>query len=94
MVAAERPQSMTAEEFFAFASLPENRDRRLELEDGEIVEMAPAATCCRALRCRSGSASRHSFATTRSFALRLRGLAAVSSASAVIGLRVTSRTLA
>lgn len=41
MVAAERTQSMTAEEFFAFASLPENRDRRLELEDGEIVEMAP-----------------------------------------------------
>ncbi|PJF26048.1 MAG: hypothetical protein CUN53_09665 [Phototrophicales bacterium] len=40
MVAAERTQSMTAEEFFAFASLPENRDRRLELEDGEIVEMA------------------------------------------------------
>jgi Uma2 family endonuclease len=41
MIAAERTQSMTAEEFFAFASLPENRDRRLELEDGEIVEMAP-----------------------------------------------------
>lgn len=41
MVAAERTQTMTADEFFAFASLPENRDRRLELEDGEIVEMAP-----------------------------------------------------
>ena len=41
MVAAERTQTMTAEAFFAFASLPENRDRMLELEDGEIVEMAP-----------------------------------------------------
>jgi Uma2 family endonuclease len=41
MVAAERIQTMTAEEFFAFASLPENRDRMLELEDGKVIEMTP-----------------------------------------------------
>ncbi len=30
----------TAEEFFEIASLPENEDKRLELDDGVIVEMA------------------------------------------------------
>ena len=30
---------MTAEEFFDFANRLENRDRRFELEEGEIVEM-------------------------------------------------------
>lgn len=29
---------LTAEEFFDWANLPENRDRRFELEKGEIVE--------------------------------------------------------
>lgn len=31
---------LSAEEFFDFAHLLENRDRRFELEDGEIVEMS------------------------------------------------------
>ena len=31
---------MTAEEFYHFANLPENRDKRFELERGEIVEMS------------------------------------------------------
>jgi Uma2 family endonuclease len=31
---------MTAEEFFDWSHLPENRDRRVELEQGEIVEMS------------------------------------------------------
>lgn len=31
---------MTAEEFFDWANLPENRDRRFELEKGEIVEVS------------------------------------------------------
>ncbi|HLU10677.1 MAG TPA: Uma2 family endonuclease [Oceanobacillus sp.] len=37
MSVAER--SYTADEFWEIASLPENEDRRLELEDGEIVDM-------------------------------------------------------
>jgi Uma2 family endonuclease len=32
---------MTAEEFFAWASLPENRDARAELERGQITETPP-----------------------------------------------------
>ncbi len=35
-----REKLYTADEFFEFAGLPENDDRRLELEDGVIVEMA------------------------------------------------------
>lgn len=34
-----REKLYTVEEFWAFAELPENADRRLELEDGVIVEM-------------------------------------------------------
>jgi Uma2 family endonuclease len=30
----------TTDEFFAIASLPENEGRRLELEDGVIIEVA------------------------------------------------------
>jgi Uma2 family endonuclease len=33
----------TAEEFFEIAGLPENDEKRLELDDGEIVEMAPSS---------------------------------------------------
>jgi Uma2 family endonuclease len=36
---ADRPR-LTAEAFFEIAQLPENQDRRLELQDGEIIEMA------------------------------------------------------
>jgi Uma2 family endonuclease len=36
----ERENLYTAEEFFEFAALPENEARRLELEDGVIVDMA------------------------------------------------------
>jgi Uma2 family endonuclease len=32
---------MTAEEFFEWANRPENQDRHLELERGEVVEMPP-----------------------------------------------------
>jgi Uma2 family endonuclease len=35
---------MTIQEFEQFALLPENTERRLELIDGEIVEMAPSRT--------------------------------------------------
>jgi Uma2 family endonuclease len=35
-----REKLYTAEEFWEIASLPENEDRRLELEDGVIIEMA------------------------------------------------------
>lgn len=35
-----REQLLTAEQFFEIARLPENKERRLELEDGVIVEMA------------------------------------------------------
>jgi Uma2 family endonuclease len=38
---ADRPR-LTAEAFFEIAQLPENQDRRLELEDGEIVTIPPA----------------------------------------------------
>jgi Uma2 family endonuclease len=36
----EREKLYTAEEFFEFAALPENENRRLELDDGVIVDMA------------------------------------------------------
>lgn len=35
-----REKLYTAEEFFELAMLPENAERRLELDDGEIVEVA------------------------------------------------------
>lgn len=35
-----REKLYTAEEFFEIAALPENEDKRLELDDGVIVEMA------------------------------------------------------
>jgi Uma2 family endonuclease len=35
---------MTLDEFVQYATLPENEDRRLELIDGEVVEMAPGRT--------------------------------------------------
>lgn len=37
---ALRERLYTAEEFFAIAALPENEERRLELDEGEIVEVA------------------------------------------------------
>ena len=37
---ALREKQYTAEEFFEIAGLPENDEKRLELDDGEIVEMA------------------------------------------------------
>ncbi|HVU13158.1 MAG TPA: Uma2 family endonuclease, partial [Phototrophicaceae bacterium] len=40
---ALREKLYTAEEFFEIASLPENDDKRLELDDGEIVEMAESS---------------------------------------------------
>lgn len=40
---ALREKLYTAEEFFDFASLPENEDKRLELDDGAIVEMAESS---------------------------------------------------
>jgi len=40
---ALREKLYTAEEFFEIASLPENEDKRLELDDGEIVEMAESS---------------------------------------------------
>ena len=33
-------QLMTAEEFFDWVHRPENRDRRFELDEGEVVEMS------------------------------------------------------
>ena len=38
-----REQFYTIEEFLEYASLPENEHRRLELEDGEIIEMASSS---------------------------------------------------
>src|SRR5438067_2378858 len=32
-------ERLTAEDFFAWVHLPENRDRRFELEEGQVVEM-------------------------------------------------------
>ena len=40
-MATVSPPKMTAEEFFAWANRPENSDRRLELDRGEVVEMPP-----------------------------------------------------
>lgn len=37
-----RARKYTAEEFLAYAELPENAERRLELVDGTIVEMPPS----------------------------------------------------
>jgi len=39
MVANPKQQQMTLEEFEQFAMLPENRQRRLELVDGEVIEL-------------------------------------------------------
>lgn len=39
-MASVATKSMTAEEFYDFVNRPENRDRRFELEEGEIVEMS------------------------------------------------------
>jgi Uma2 family endonuclease len=36
-------QLVTAAEFFEIAALPENANKRLELEDGVIVEMASSS---------------------------------------------------
>lgn len=36
------PKLLTAEEFFDFANRPENRDRRFELEEGEVIEISRA----------------------------------------------------
>jgi Uma2 family endonuclease len=38
-----REKLYTAEEFYQIAELPENAERRLELEDGIIVEMPPSS---------------------------------------------------
>ena len=38
-----REKSYTVEEFWEVAALPENEDRRLELEDGVIVEMGSSS---------------------------------------------------
>jgi Uma2 family endonuclease len=40
MSTAESTRLLTAEEFYDFCHLPENRDRNLELERGEVVEMS------------------------------------------------------
>ena len=39
----EREKLYTAEEFWEIAQLPENQDKRLELEDGVIVEMGSSS---------------------------------------------------
>jgi len=39
---ATREKLLTADEFFRFARLTENQDRRLELENGVLVDMAPS----------------------------------------------------
>ncbi len=39
-MATAATKTMTAEEFFDWSHLPENRDRHFELEEGEIVEMS------------------------------------------------------
>ena len=39
----EREKLYTAEEFWDIAQLPENQDKRLELEDGVIVEMGSSS---------------------------------------------------
>jgi Uma2 family endonuclease len=41
MSVATSTDRMTAEEFFRWISLPENRDHYVELERGEIIEMPP-----------------------------------------------------
>src|SRR5436309_6980174 len=40
MSTAESTRLMTAEEFYDFCHLPENRDRHFELERGEVVEVS------------------------------------------------------
>jgi Uma2 family endonuclease len=40
MSTAESTRLLTAEEFYDFCHLPENRDRQLELERGEVVEVS------------------------------------------------------
>ena len=44
MSTAESTRLMTAEEFYDFCHLPENRDRQLELERGEVVEVSRSGT--------------------------------------------------
>ncbi|HRA89064.1 MAG TPA: Uma2 family endonuclease, partial [Planctomycetaceae bacterium] len=34
--------AITAEEFFQWVNQPDNRDRRFELHEGEVIEMPPA----------------------------------------------------
>lgn len=47
MSTAESTRLLTAEEFYDFCHLPENRDRQFELEDGEVIEMSrPGALHC------------------------------------------------
>ena len=47
MSTAESTRLLTAEEFYDFCHLPENRDRHFELERGEVVEMSrPGETHC------------------------------------------------
>jgi Uma2 family endonuclease len=43
MVLRASPQLLTADEFFALAARPENDERRLELENGVVQEMAPSS---------------------------------------------------
>ncbi len=43
MALRESQKLYTVEEFEQYVSLPENQDRRLELEDGMIVELAPSS---------------------------------------------------
>ena len=40
---ALREKLYTAEEFFEIANLPENEDKRLELDDGVIVDMGSSS---------------------------------------------------
>ena len=47
MSTAESTRLLTAEEFYDFCHLPENRDRHFELERGGVVEMSrPGETHC------------------------------------------------
>ncbi len=43
MTMALREKLYTADEFFEIAGLPENDEKRLELDDGEIIEMAESS---------------------------------------------------
>lgn len=39
MATKTKPKRMTAEQFYKWATRPENRDRRVELEEGEVVDV-------------------------------------------------------